>query len=463
MIDVSKPHRFTEMQVKTWKDLTFGISSHPLKYGLNLEVGSGEVIPEIKYFPRREKDNPESIKKEYSEITENILKRAVDLGLNSIQLETEQTFQITKEPKLGGEITCIQKSIMEEYAEEYNLRCALRVTVADIREFEGDMRNGDEISLMLESFDEAARNGADVLSIESIGGKEVFNYAVLRQDINGVLFSVGVLGSLDMEFLWREIVNVASKHKVIAGGDTDCAHSNTAMILAGGLHNKIISHVFAAVVRAIGAARSLVAYEEGATGPGKDCGYENIIVKAITGFPMSMEGKTSASAHSSLVGNVAAAACDLWSNEQVENVKLYGGWAPQVFTEILSYDTMLMNEALKGGFEHELKDLLVEANPLDPQVLVLTPKGAWEIGEAIIRYPDDYYLRAREAALSSLKVIEQGYREKRANLPQNEERILAKIRGNLESMPDSTEKFIEKNIANFTGKVKSFISRNYNL
>jgi hypothetical protein len=28
--------------------------------------------------------------------------------------------------------------------------------------------------------------------------------------------------------------------------------------------------------------------------PGKDCGYENPILKAITGFPMAMEGKTSA-------------------------------------------------------------------------------------------------------------------------------------------------------------------------
>ncbi|MFQ5762786.1 MAG: methyltransferase MtaB domain-containing protein, partial [Candidatus Bathyarchaeia archaeon] len=381
-------HRFSSMETKSWENLMFGVSKYPLKYGLNLEVGNGEIVPEIKYFPKREgEQNAETLKKEYHEITDNILKRAIDLGLPSIQLETEHSFVITKNPLLGGEITSIQKSIMEKYADEYGLKCALRVTVADVRELKDDMRDGEETANMFESFENAAENGADVLSVESIGGKEVFNYSVIRQDVEGVLFSVGVLGSLDMEFLWREIVQIAEKHKAIAGGDTDCAHSNTAMVMAGGrLPPLYISHVFAAVVRAVGAARSLVAYERGATGPGKDCGYENAIIKAITGLPMSMEGKSSASAHSSLVGNVTAAACDLWSNEQVENVRLYGGWAPQVFTEILGYDTNLMNTALRSGFGAQLRDLLVAANPLDPQVLVLSPEGAWRIGRAIVEY-----------------------------------------------------------------------------
>ncbi len=397
------------------------------------------------------------------EITDNVLKRAIDLGLPGIQLETEQTFVITKSPRLGGDITSIQKSIMEKYADEYGLKCALRVTVADVRELKGDMRGGEEVALMFESFDEAAENGADVLSLESIGGKEVFNYSAIRQDMEGALFSIGVLGSLDMEFLWREIVQVANKHEVIAGGDTDCAHSNTAMVLAGGLVSNILFHTFAAVVRAIGAARSLVAYEQGATGPGKDCGYENVIIKAITGLPMSMEGKSSASAHSSLVGNVAAATCDLWSNEQVENVRLYGGWAPQVFTEILGYNTALMNAALKSGFGAQLRDLLVAANPLDPQVLVLSPEGAWKIGRAIVKYPYDYYLRAKEAAYEALKVISEGYQKNRRGLPSAEARIFQRIKDFLEKAPDNSETFIEKNLAKFVGKVKNFSPRNYGL
>ena len=456
--------RFTSMETDSWNDLTFGISKHPLKYGFNLEIGNGQVVPEIKYFPKRDtKEEPEPLKKEYAEMTDNILNRAVNLGLPSIQLETEQTFIVTKNPQLGGEITSLQKSIMEKYADEYGLKCALRVSVADVRELQGDIRNGKEVAQMLEAFDKAAANGADVLSIESEGGKEIFNYAVIRQDIEGMLFSVGILGSLDMELLWREIVKIANRNGAIAGGDTDCAHGNSAMVLAGGLISNVISHTFAAVVRAMGAGRSLVAYEQGATGPGKDCGYENVIIKAITGLPMSMEGKSSASAHSSLVGNVAAAACDLWSNEQVENVKLYGGWAPQVFTEILGYDASLMNAALKNGFGIQLRDLLVAANPLDPQVLVLAPEGAWKIGKAITKYPGDYYLRTREAALEALNVISEGYRRNGRELSATEARIFQKIKSFLEKAPDKSETFIEKNLANYAGKVKNFSQKNYGL
>ena len=73
-----------------------------------------------------------------------------------------------------------------------------------MREFEGDIRGGEEAQLIFESLDKAAANGADVLSIESIGGKEVFNYSIIRQDIEGTLFSVEILGSLNMEFLWAK-------------------------------------------------------------------------------------------------------------------------------------------------------------------------------------------------------------------------------------------------------------------
>lgn len=460
-----KPIRkYPSMSVSSWNDLVFGTCKYPLKYGFGLKVGSGEVVPEIKYFPKRNGETDQrSLKAEYEGITRNVLKRAVDLGLPSIQLDTEQTFIITKNPKLGGEITNLQKSIMEEYVNEYGLSCALRVTVADIRELGGEMRGGGEIGLMLDSFDQAAGNGADVLSIESIGGKEVFNYSVIRQDIEGALFSVGVLGSLDMEFLWRAIVQIAGRYGIVAGGDTDCAHGNTAMILADGFTGKMISHTFAATVRAMGAARSLVAYEQGATGPGKDCGYENVIIKAITGLPMSMEGKSSASAHSSLVGNVAAAACDLWSNEQVENVMLYGGWAPQVFTEILGYDTALMNAAIKANFQMQLRDLFVKAGPFDPQVLVLSPEGAWRIGDAIVKNSSDYYSRSREAALEALKVIEDGYEKSGRNLAPMEVRTLKKLGEMMNGAPNSYEVFVEKNLRIYKSRVENFSPSNYGL
>lgn len=43
-----------------------------------------------------------------------------------------------------------------------------------------------------------------------------------------------------------------------------------------------------------------------------------------------------------IVGNIAAAVCDLWSNESVQNTRLLSGYAPEVFSEILAYDCCLM-------------------------------------------------------------------------------------------------------------------------
>ena len=125
---------------------------------------------------------------------------------------------------------------------------------------------------MIECFNIAAENGADVLSIETVGGKEVADYCVVRQDIKGWLFAIGCLGSLDMEWVWPQIVDIAKKNKVIAGGDTNCAGANTSMFMAGGYLDKDIPRTFSAVTRRIASARTLVAIECGATGPDKDCG-----------------------------------------------------------------------------------------------------------------------------------------------------------------------------------------------
>jgi len=332
--------------------LVFGFARHPLRYGNNLEIGNGQVVPEIKYFPRIGKD----LKEEYKTITEQILKRAVSLGVDKLQLETELTYVEMENTALAGEITRLQKELMEKYAKEYGMNLGLRVTVADVRDF-GKLKHDEQaFNKMLQTFEQVSSSGADVLSIESEGGKELFNYAIIRQDILGIVAALGFLAIHDMGNLWKEIVGIARNKHVVAGGDSACAFGNTSMRLAGGLKDNVIAHSLAAIVRGMSASRSLVAYEQGAVGPGKDCAYENVIIKAITGYPMSMEGKTAACAHSSLVGNVIAAACDLWSNEQVENIKLFGGYGPEVFLEVLYYDTKMMNGAIWANKHYELKE-----------------------------------------------------------------------------------------------------------
>jgi len=143
-----------------------------------------------------------------------------------------------------------------------------------------------------------------------------------------------------MEMLWGKIVAIANKTGTIPGGDTACGFGNTAMVLA---EKKYIPKVFAAVARIATVVRTLVAVEQGAKGPDKDCGYEGPFLKAISGIPISMEGKTAACAHFSPLGNIAAACADLWSNESVQKIKLLAGMAPTVYFEQLEYDTRLMN------------------------------------------------------------------------------------------------------------------------
>ncbi|MFN4179530.1 MAG: methyltransferase MtaB domain-containing protein, partial [Armatimonadota bacterium] len=302
------------------------------------------------------------------------------------------------------------------------------------------------LTKMLRAFELCADAGADILSIESTGGKEVSDRALVEGDIEGLMFAMGVLAPRDMEFLWGHIVDIANRYNVIAGGDTACGFANTAMQLS---HQGLIPKVLAAVMRLVSAPRSLVAVEMGATGPLKDCGYENPIIKIIAGVPISMEGKSSACAHSSPLGNIAAAVCDLWSNETVQDVRLLGGFAPEVFTEILIYDCRLMNIAAKNGQGKCLRDLFVESDRYrDPQALMLDLTVMHEAAKRIVSVSDDY---ARTVAMANLAVetIQNAVEEGKLSLPERERRWLSLISEALQDLPPSWEQLCERVKANW--------------
>ncbi|MEM3873060.1 MAG: methyltransferase MtaB domain-containing protein, partial [Nitrososphaeria archaeon] len=92
----------------TPKDIVFGFSKRSLRYGTDLEVGNGLVVPEIKYFPRVEKN----VIEEYRHITGQLLKKAVALGTQNLQLETELTYLEMEDKKLVGELVNLQKSMI---------------------------------------------------------------------------------------------------------------------------------------------------------------------------------------------------------------------------------------------------------------------------------------------------------------------------------------------------------------
>lgn len=261
-----------------------------------------------------------------------------------------------------------------------------------------------------------------------------------------------------MEFLWAHICGIADKTKTIAAGDTACGFGNTAMVLA---ERKYIPRIFSALVRAATIVRSLVAYDKGASGPGKDCGYENPFLKAITGYPMSMEGKSAVCAHSSPLGNIAGATCDLWSNESVQNIKLLAGMAPTVSLEQLIYDCRLMNQALTDGCGIMLRNIMVKSDALmDPQALILTPENVLRIAEAVVT-ESGYYKRTKAAITSALSIIEEAHEDGRLVLVSMEEPWLPILGETLAKLPSEENNFIESVLPALD--TSKFIQKEYKL
>jgi len=458
--------KYTSMAYASADDMLFGNAKFPVKAGLGLEIGAGYTTPEINYAPRPQAGkSKEKLVKEYERITTDSMARMVQIGAPSVVLETEHVEQMTNNPEWGGAVAHAQKTIMEEYHDEYGIKCALRHTPGDIREERDYLKlKGDKYDILMESFEQIAQNGADLLSVESMGGKEVFDYAILRNDTAGILFGIGVLGSMDMEMVWTDVAKVAKKNGVVAAGDTDCAQANTAMFIAGGLLDKNLAHTIAIVARAISAGRSLCAYEAGATGPGKDCGYENTIIKSISGVPIAQEGKSSTCAHSDVMGNLVMQCCDLWSNESVEYHGEFGGTSVQCWGESLAYDCSLMNTSLKAGKAKDLRDLLTLSDKYrDPQGYVLAYDNAYRVGEAIAKDGNDNYLRTKNAAVECCNIINEGVASGKLKLTRFEINALAKVKEDLDALPDDSDKFMSDCLTRFKEEVAVFRPENYGL
>jgi methanol--5-hydroxybenzimidazolylcobamide Co-methyltransferase len=463
--------KFTKMEYSSADEIVFGDAKYPLSYGLGLKVGAGVVIPEINFAPRPGAEkSPESLTKEYVEyITKDIMNRAVTLGFPAVQLENEWISQMGNNPqKFAKPVVAGQKAVMQKYHDEHGIACAIRHTVADQREADAGLRfDMDKVhsypEKCIESLEVAATNGADVLSIESMGGKEVADYAIVRQDIRGWLFGIGYLGSIDMEWLWPQIVSVAKKHKIVPGGDTNCAGANTSMFMAGGYLDKDIPRVFSAVTRAIASARTLVAVECGATGPDKDCGYEGPIVKAISGRPSAQEGKGAQDAHADLMGNLIAQACDLWSNESVEYHAEFGGSSVQCWLGVIGYEAALMNSAKAMKQDKILRDIYVASDRYrSPEGFILSYDNAYKIGQAIVAEGDNYYLRAKAAGQKACELIQASNNAGKLKLSKQEKDTLQKMTADLASLPTEEGKFVDWALKEYKN-VPAFNPKNYEL
>lgn len=440
--------QYTELAISALDAFVFGRCPRPLSVGRGLVIGAGTVYPELNFTLPPMQINAQTMSQvcdEYTQMINEVCARAVALHVPGLVVEFELLPDLTLQPEWGAEVTARLRSCLDAYHASDGLKNALRVTPNDIREFVRPplLRSGDKWDQMVRSFTLCAQAGADMLAIESTGGKEVHDDALLNGDLPAAAFALGILGSRDMGFLWDMIVDVAHQYKVIPAGDTACGFGNTAMMLADTRH---IPRVWAAVVRVMTVARTLVAYEHGAIGPSKDCAYEGPYIKAITGFPIALEGAEAACAHLSPVGNIAKATADLWSNESVQNVKLLGGMAPTVSLEHLAYATRLMNTARAQGETQalQLRDWFVQSDAgLDPQAYVLRPDVVLALAREIIAEPTPY-LRVRRAALATLQSLREAYQASAFSLSRAEASWLTKLSKQADSLPDDQGTFIEE-------------------
>lgn len=455
---------YSSLAVPTAHGLLFGTAPHPVTTRRGIVIGGGIVYPELNFTLAPTKITLASIpalRLEYAGIVRDALERALALESPGIIFEFETLIEMTQEPRIGVELVTAMNEVCEEYYSKYGLKSEIRLTPNDIRDFEHPPRQRTSALLdkMMQLFDEGSMAGGDLLSIESTGGKEVCDDGLMMCNFREIIFALSVLGVRDMRMLWEKIVAVAKKNGKIAGGDTACGFGNTAMVLA---EKRYIPKVVAAIVRVATAPRTLVACEMGAVGPDKDCGYEGPFLKAIAGIPISMEGKTSACAHSSPLGNIASACADLWSNESVQNIKLLAGMAPTVYMEQLEYDTRLMNQAIKNGREsaHMLQRLYVDSDCFhDPQALILDPVNVIAISKELIN-GTTYIERTVRGCLKALDIIEEAVAAKQLLVPETEQGWIARIRDEISTIPFDESAFVEEMLPTIEDK---FIPSEYGL
>ena len=440
-----KRKQFKTLAIDNVEDLIFGRCKYPVTCGNNLIIGDGMVFPEINFtLPQMSIDDTtwSNVIKHYKEIAENLNIRAKALEVPGIVLECEQLPPMTQNPEWGAEITHLLKDYLNDLYQKSGIANALRVTVVDVRDVDRPpiLRKGEAWEQTCEAFRASAEAGADILSIESVGGKEVHDQALMYGDLKGIIASMGILSCRDMAWLWKNISDIAEEYHCISGGDTACGFSNTAMQLAG---QGMLPNVLAAIDRAASAPRSLVAYEYGAVGPSKDCAYEGPIIKAITGYPISMEGKSSACAHFSPLGNIAGALTDLWSNESVQNVRLLSGNAPEVFLEILAYDCRLYNTALAENNPHLLRDWMVKSDlGLNVQALMLEPSIVLDIAGAIVK-EDDGYAQTIAAVQKAFEAIDKAESDGIVKLFSLEKNWFDRLKSEMDSLPLTTEEALQ--------------------
>ena len=175
-----------------------------------MTIGGGVVYPELNFtLPPMfvDQNTMPEVRAQYQQIITGALHRAVELEAPGLVVEFETLPPMTENPAWGIELTRILLDGMAEAHAKHGLKSVLRITPNDTREMERPprMRSGPLYEAMLTTFEGCAAAGAELLSIESVGGKEVHDEALMMGDLRGVIFGLCVLGVRDMRFLWTQL------------------------------------------------------------------------------------------------------------------------------------------------------------------------------------------------------------------------------------------------------------------
>ena len=443
---MSRRKHFTSMAITNPDELTYGIAPKPFVTQNGIVIGGGDVYPELNFTLPPMKVNDETIGKAnkiYKDMIDGVLKRAADLGQDKVVVEFETVPDFTLNPRYGLETTKLLLDAEREAEARYGIKCALRFTPNDTREMSRPpkMREGKYYDDMMYFFEEAAKLGPDWISIESTGGKELNDEGLVNADIRRVIFALGACSCTDMEFLWGKVSDICEGTKMAVGGDSSCGFANTAMVLA---EKGFIPRTFAAVVRVATVPRALVAYEMGAVAPSKDCEYVGPYIKAITGAPISMEGRMASGAHLSPIGNIAIANADLWSNESIQQVRLLSDMAPIVGMEQLIFDCRMLNTASRMGQRGTMRDIMIESDaPLDVQGYVLKPEVVLQLSEEIIKYEDDF-MRTKAAAAKTVELLQDAIDNGKVACADRDAAWLDMMADAIDEIPDDKMEFYKE-------------------
>jgi methanol--5-hydroxybenzimidazolylcobamide Co-methyltransferase len=181
--------------IDSLSDFVYGRCPKPVKTKRGLEIGTGIVFPEVNFTLPAMNINKETwpqVVAQYTEMIDDVIRRSVELEVPQLQIEFETLPDMTLNPAWGLEINRLLADKLIAAQTKHGVKTALRFTPNDIREFSRPpiMRSGKYWENMLEVFDKSGEAGADFLSIESTGGKELCDEALINADLPGVVFGL---------------------------------------------------------------------------------------------------------------------------------------------------------------------------------------------------------------------------------------------------------------------------------